>query len=85
MTRCVCVPWLPSFAVGGGGDGGGARGVAPASAELRISDLDVFLNDHEVTVNVALLGVIPEALNEGIQSGIPAHVRFVIELWQYQR
>src|SRR3989454_4396079 len=59
--------------------------VAPARAELRISDLDVFLNDHEVTVHVVLLGVIPEALTEGIQSGIPAHVRLVIELWQYQR
>ena len=58
---------------------------APARAELRISDLDVFLNDHEVTVHVVLLGVIPEALIEGIQSGIPAHVRLVIELWQYQR
>ena len=58
---------------------------APARAELRISDLDVFLNDHEVTVHVVLLGSLPEALNEGIQSGIPAHVRLVVELWQYQR
>src|SRR4029450_7609016 len=58
---------------------------APARAELRISDLDVFLNDHEVTVHVVLLGAVPEALNEGIQSGIPAHIRLVIELWQYQR
>jgi len=58
---------------------------APARAELRISDLDVFLNDHEVTVHVVLLGALPEALNEGIQSGIPAHIRLVIELWQYQR
>jgi Domain of unknown function (DUF4390) len=54
---------------------------APARAELRISDLDVFLNDHEVTVHVVLLGALPE----GIQSGIPAHIRLVIELWQYQR
>ncbi|HEY7542945.1 MAG TPA: DUF4390 domain-containing protein [Methylomirabilota bacterium] len=58
---------------------------APARAELRISDLDVFLNDHEVTVHVVLLGVIPEGLTEGIQGGIPAHVRLIIELWQYQR
>jgi hypothetical protein len=58
---------------------------APARAELRISDLDVYLNDHEVTVHVVLLGALPEGLNEGIQSGIPAHVRLVIELWQYQR
>lgn len=59
--------------------------VAPASADLRISDLEVFLNDHELTVNVALLGAIPVAFHEGIQSGIPAHIRYTIELWQYQR
>src|SRR3989442_5589538 len=58
---------------------------APARAELRISDLDVFLNDHEVTVHVVLLGVLPGGLHEGIQGGIPAHVRLDIELWQYQR
>jgi hypothetical protein len=58
---------------------------APARAELRISDLDVFLNDHEVTVHVVLLGALPGGLHEGIQSGIPAHVRLDIELWQYQR
>jgi hypothetical protein len=58
---------------------------APARAELRISDLDVFLNDHEVTVHVVLLGALPDALHEGIQSGIPAHIRLIIELWQYQR
>src|SRR5437773_1542201 len=30
---------------------------APARAELRISDLAVFLNDHEVTVHVVLRGL----------------------------
>src|SRR5882672_8860652 len=59
--------------------------VAPARAELRISDLDVFLNDHEVTVHVVLLGALPEGFQEGIQSGIPTHVRLVVELWQYLR
>jgi hypothetical protein len=59
--------------------------VPPASADLRISDLEVFLNDHELTVNVALLGALPVAFQEGIQSGIPAHVRYTVELWQYQR
>src|SRR5213080_1210304 len=58
---------------------------APARAELRISDLAVFLNDHEVTVHVVLLGAVPEAFQEGIQSGIPAHVRVTVELWQYNR
>src|SRR5207244_1904871 len=34
---------------------------APARAELRISDLDVFLNDHEVNVHVVLLGDLVDA------------------------
>ena len=61
--------------------------VAPASsrADLRINDLDVFLNDHEVTVHVVVLGALPAALHEGLVSGVPAHVRFTVELWQYQR
>ncbi len=58
---------------------------APVPAELRISDLDVFLNDFEVTVNVVLLGALPDGFHEGVQSGIPAHLRFTVELWQYNR
>ncbi|HEU4370201.1 MAG TPA: DUF4390 domain-containing protein [Methylomirabilota bacterium] len=57
----------------------------PAAADLRVSDLDVFLNDHELTVNVALLGAIGPGFHEGLQSGIPAHVRYTVELWQYNR
>lgn len=58
---------------------------AAASAELRISDLDVFLNDHEVTVHVVVLGALPGGFHEGLQSGVPAHIRFTVELWQYHR
>ncbi|MGH7276888.1 MAG: DUF4390 domain-containing protein, partial [Candidatus Rokuibacteriota bacterium] len=58
---------------------------APARAELRISELEVFLNDHEVTVHVVLLGALPDGVHEGVQSGIPAHVKFTVELWQYNR
>jgi hypothetical protein len=57
----------------------------PAGADLRISDLDVFLNDYELTVNVAVLGAIAPAFHEGIQSGIPSHLRYTVELWQYNR
>jgi hypothetical protein len=60
-------------------------GAAPAGADLRISDLDIYLNDHEITVRVVLLDAIPPGLHEGLQSGIPTHVRFTIELWQYNR
>jgi hypothetical protein len=57
----------------------------PAAADLRISDLEVFLNDHELTVNVAVLGAVAPSFHEGIQSGIPSHVRYTVELWQYHR
>ncbi len=60
-----------------------ALAAAPARAELRIGELEVFLNDLEVTVNVAALGAIPPGFHEGIQSGIPAHLRFTVELWQH--
>src|SRR2546423_12429986 len=60
-------------------------GAAPARADLRISDLDIYLNDHEVTVRVVLLDAIPPTFHEGLQSGIPTHLRFRIELWQYNR
>src|SRR5437773_10583523 len=58
---------------------------APARAGLRINEPAVFLNDHEVTVHVVLFGAVPDAFQEGIQGGIPAHVRFTVELWQYNR
>ncbi len=58
---------------------------APAQAEIRISDLDVFLNDQEITVHVVALGAVPPAFLESILTGIPTHVRFTVELWQYNR
>ena len=58
---------------------------APVGAELRISNLSVFLNDFDVTVHVVLLGAIPASLYESLQTGIPTHVRLRVELWQYTR
>jgi hypothetical protein len=58
---------------------------APARADLRISNLTVFLNDLDVTVHVVLVGAIPASLHEGLHSGIAAHVRYTVELWQYNR
>lgn len=58
---------------------------APARADIRLSDLTVYLNDHEVTVQVVALGAVPPTFHESVHSGIPAHVRFTIELWQYNR
>ena len=58
---------------------------APVVAELRVSGISVFLNDADVTVHVALLGAIPPSFSESLRSGIPSHLRFVVELWQYRR
>jgi hypothetical protein len=62
-----------------------AGAAASARGDIRIGDLDIFLNDHEVTVHVVALGAIPPTFQEGLQSGIPAHVRYTVELWQYNR
>ena len=55
---------------------------APAESELRISNLSIFLNDFDVTVQGVLLGAVPSMLSESLHSGVPVHVRFVVELWQ---
>lgn len=55
---------------------------ARAQTEIRIGHLSVFLNDTDVTVQVVLLGAIPPSLHESLHSGIAAHVRFKVELWQ---
>jgi hypothetical protein len=60
-----------------------AAGSAPAHAEIRIGSLEVFLNDQQVTVNVTALGAVPPTFLESVQTGIPAHVRFTVELWQF--
>jgi hypothetical protein len=56
-----------------------------AGAEVRISNLSVFLNDYDVTVSVVLFDAVPDALHESIHTGIPAHVRYYVELWQYTK
>jgi hypothetical protein len=56
-----------------------------AEAEVRISNLAVFLNDYDVTVTVVLFDAVPSALHESIHTGIAAHVRYYVELWQHTR
>jgi len=55
---------------------------ARAESELRISNLSIFLNDFDVTVQAVLLGAVPSTLTESLHSGVPVHVRFMVELWQ---
>jgi hypothetical protein len=76
MRRLRAVLWLLAVLLVPG---------APAQAELRISDLDVFLNDFEVTVRAVALDALAPGMYEAIQTGIPAQVRFTIELWQFNR
>ncbi len=56
-----------------------------AGAEVRISNLSVFLNDYDVTVSVVLFDAVPDSVHESIHTGIAAHVRYYVELWQYTR
>src|SRR5712691_13220201 len=56
--------------------------VSRAQSDLRISNLSVFLNDFDVTVQGVLLGAVPSDLHESLHSGVPVHVRFMVELWQ---
>ena len=53
-----------------------------AQRYLRITGLSVFLNDFDVTVQGVLLGAVPSDLHESLHSGVPVHVRFMVELWQ---
>ena len=58
-------------------------GAGGAAAQVRVSNLAVFLNDYDVTVTVVLFGAVPSALHESIHTGIAAHVRYYVELWQH--
>jgi hypothetical protein len=60
-------------------------GAPDAEADVRISNLAVFLNDYDVTVTVVLFGAVPSALHESLHTGIAAHVRYCVELWQHTR
>ncbi len=50
---------------------------------LRISNLVVTNSDRTLLVNLVLLGSLPDGIVEGLGTGIPATVRFQVELWQY--
>jgi Domain of unknown function (DUF4390) len=54
-----------------------------AGAPFRISNLVVTNSDSVLLVNLVLLGVMPNGIVEGLGTGIPAAVRFQLELWQY--
>lgn len=60
-------------------------GARAAEAEVRISNLAVFLNDYDVTATVVLFDAVPGALHESIHTGIAVHVRYYVELWQHTR
>jgi hypothetical protein len=56
---------------------------AGAVAPPRISNLVVTNSDSTLLVTLVLLGAMPDGIVEGLGTGIPAAVRFQLELWQY--
>ncbi|PYM61714.1 MAG: hypothetical protein DMD79_12150 [Candidatus Rokuibacteriota bacterium] len=54
-----------------------------AAGPLRISNLVVSNTDNALSVNMVLLASLPDGVVEGLGTGIPAAVRFQVELWQY--
>jgi len=50
---------------------------------LRISNLVVTNSERTILVNMVLLGSLPDGIVEGLGTGIPATVRYQVELWQY--
>ena len=54
-----------------------------APAPFRISNLVVANSDSTLLVTLVLLGAMPDGIVEGLGTGIPASVRFQLELWQY--
>ena len=66
----------------------GAAGGAVMSAHaagLRIADLTVTNSEESLGVHAVLIGPMPSQMLEALETGIPATVRFMIELWQYNR
>ena len=61
----------------------GTASGAAAPVTLRISNLIVTNSDSTLLVNLVLLGAMPDGIVEGLGTGIPAAVRFQLELWQY--
>jgi hypothetical protein len=49
---------------------------------LRVSNLVVTNSERTLLVHLVLLGSLPEEIVEGLGTGIPATVRFQVELWQ---
>jgi hypothetical protein len=61
-----------------------AAGPAGGAGEpFRISNLVVTNSDSVLLVNLVLLGAMPDGIVEGLGTGIPAAVRYQLELWQY--
>lgn len=57
--------------------------VRSGAGPLRISNLVVTNSDNTLQVDLVLLGSLPDGVVAGLGTGIPASVRFQVELWQY--
>jgi hypothetical protein len=57
--------------------------VAEGAGAPRISNLAVVNSGQALVVSAVLLGALPDGVLESLATGIPATVRFQLELWQY--
>ncbi|MBI1893212.1 MAG: DUF4390 domain-containing protein [Candidatus Rokubacteria bacterium] len=64
---------------------GSAAVLSAHAAGIRIADLMVTNSEESLGVHAVLLGPIPPQMLEALETGIPATVRFTVELWQYSR
>ena len=80
--RRGAIRWIVAAVLFGGA--GGAVMSAHA-AGLRIADLTVTNSEESLGVHAVLIGPMPSQMLEALETGIPATVRFMIELWQYNR
>lgn len=55
------------------------------AAGLRIADLTVTNSEESLGIDAVLIGPMPSQMLEALETGIPATVRFTVELWQYNR
>ncbi len=62
-----------------------SRAVSAEAASLRIADLTVTNSEESLGVHAVLIGRMPPPMLEALETGIPASVRFTVELWQYSR
>lgn len=76
--------WWVLVALLCGGPGSGTV-LSAHAAGLKIADLVVTNSEESLGVHAVLIGPMPTQMLEALETGIPATIRFTVELWQYSR